>query len=347
MQCQRWWALADMTTFNQVTSPFPMPPPLSPMGESPTQFGTFEAPPTPALSFTKYQSPSTASSNFSCPQDQVATGFPKWDDGGDPEFNAHHSPFTGSNANNDRYDFGASVVQQPRLTMPSTPRLEQQGFVPSPNLTQTSTNKKNGFFQPMPPPARKIAIPRLQKLGLFEPLLPPTQNSTLQPFPTTGPTSISVSVKKRRHTKASLETASERKQKRQAVGSETPRQNPRSTKCEAFTPGLELSPDTLNNDSPSSALTFSGDSHDINRLTSPDYHCASSYTTIPQIDMNNTINKAGITSQQDLNDTVLVAFSSNDEPEDTGLGVSSPPMNHDFTSTPSMGVNMDQLLGNT
>ncbi|KAI9648332.1 hypothetical protein NHQ30_002965 [Ciborinia camelliae] len=334
--CHRWWALADMRPFGQAT----MPPPLSPTEEITSLFDALEAPPTPELSFTENQSPSTASSGFCYPsatasfnKHQITNEFPLiWDDVVEPGFVLPFTPLGGFDKkfSNGRGDFGSSVVQQPKTNMPRTPRLEQQGFVPSPNpslAVQTSANKQNGHFQPMPPPARKIAIPRLQKLGSFEPLIPPTQDLILQSAPAIGQASISVPPK-RRYTKVSAETLSDRRRKRQAVGSEKPKPNPVSIEYELSTPGSEYSPGTLINGSPGSALgQFSRESYNANHSTLTGFNNFNSNALVP------SSNRSAITSQKDWNDTVSVAFNSNPGAGSTGLGISGPPMNHgDFTN---------------
>ncbi|KAF7876756.1 hypothetical protein EAF04_001839 [Stromatinia cepivora] len=412
MQCQRWWAFADMTTFNQATSSlmmhhplssteereivavneaissFGMPPPLSAIEESPAQSGTYEAPPTPALSFTERQSPSTASSSFSCPfattsfsQDEIAAELPaSWDNVGDIRFASHYTPFGGfdqGSSDDDRDDFAVSDAQHNPTIMPSTPRLEQEGFVPSPNpsiLLHTSANKQNGFFHPIPPPARKIAIPQLQKQGAFPPFPPPTQNSMVRSSPVIEQASNSALPKKRRYTKVSAETLSARRQKRKAVGHETPQQNPTSADYGISTPGSEFSPGTLSNGSPGSALANSGEPYNTNQSILQGFPPVNSKTAMLHSNMNNTPNvgvitsqtdwnntvsaafnsnqgaRIGTTSQKDWEDSVSVAFNSNQGTGNTGLGIASPPMHNDFTnfggSVPTHCMDMDMDMEN-
>ncbi|KAJ8064040.1 hypothetical protein OCU04_007881 [Sclerotinia nivalis] len=413
MQCHRWWALADMTTFNQATSSlmmhpplsstdereivaineaissFGMPPPFSAIEESPTQSGTFEAPPTPASTFTERQSPSIASSSFNCPfattsfnQNQIAAELPaSWSNVGELGCASHYTPFCGfdqGSSDDERDDFLFSDAQNNTTIMPSTPRLEQEGFVPSPNpsiLLQTSANKQNGFFQPVPPPARKIAIPRLQKEGAFQPLFPQTQNSMVRSSPAIEQASYSAPPRKRRYTKVSAETLSARWQKRQAVGHETPQHNPTSADYEISTPGSEFSLGTLSNGSPGSAVSNPGEPYDINQSILQGFPFVNTKTAMlhsnvkntpnmdfitSQTDWNNTVSAAfnsnqgariGITSQKDWDDAASVAFNSNQGAGNTSLGIASPPMNHGFTNfggsvpTHCMDMDMGNVLG--
>ncbi|ESZ95679.1 hypothetical protein SBOR_3935 [Sclerotinia borealis F-4128] len=360
-QCQIWWTLADMTTLNQGTRPFSMPSPLSPTGIRPSQFDTHEAPPTPALSFTEYQSPSIASSKFSGPstitsfnEDQIAVGMPSsWNDAGEPGFASHFNPLGGFDQrflNNGGSQRGASIIQQSAATMPSTPRLEQQGFVPSPNPSlalQSSANKRNGYFQPMPPPVRKVAIPRLQKQGAFEPLLPPIQNSALRSSPAIEKASSCAPPKKRRYTKPSAETLIARQQKRQAVGSEKPKQNPVSTEYEVFTPGPASSPGTLGNDLCRGALEYSGESYRSDRSILPTFTSANTNRSPSMPNSNHNSNQGASTSHLHWDDAPSATFNSNQGIGNTGLGLSSPPMNRDFRNFEGLVPNlcMDMNMG--
>ncbi|CAD6443192.1 ec332849-a26c-402b-b9d9-61edefed2592 [Sclerotinia trifoliorum] len=360
MQCQRWWVLADMTIFNQATSSlmmhppltpneereivaineaissFGMPPSLSAIEESLTQSETFKALLTPASSFTKHQSPSTASSSFSCPfattsfnQNQIAAELPaSWNNVRRLGCASHDTPFCGfdRNSSDDERDyFLFSDAQDNPVTTPSASRLEQAGFISSRDpsiLVQTSANKQNGFFKPVPPPIRKIAIPRLQK-GSFRPLPHQTQNSMARSSPAIEQASDLAIPRKRRYTKISAETLSPGRQKRQALGHETPQHNPTSADYGISTPGSEFSPGTLRKDSLGSAVANSGEPYNANSKTATLHSNVNNIGVITsQTDWNNTVSVAfnsnqgahiGVTSQKDWDDAVLVAFNSNQE----------------------------------
>ncbi|APA13978.1 hypothetical protein sscle_12g087480 [Sclerotinia sclerotiorum 1980 UF-70] len=412
MQCQRWWVLADMTIFNQATSSlmihppltpteereivaineaissFGMPPPLSAIEESLTQSGTFGAPPTPASSFTERQSPSTASPSFSCSfattsftENQIAAELPaSLRKVGKLGCASHYTSFCGfdqGSSDDERDDFLFSDAQNNPAIIPSAPRLEQAGFVPSPALSmllQTSANKQNGFFQPVPPPVRKIAIPRLQKKGSFHPLSRQTQNFMVRSSPAIEQASDLALPRKRRYTKVSAETLSHERQKRQAVGHETPQHNLTSADYGISTPRSEFSPSALSKGSPGSAVANSGEPYNTNQSTLQGFPFATNKTALlhsnvsntpnigvitSQTDWNSTVSAAfnsnqgahlGIISQKDWDDAVSVAFNSNQEGGNTGLGIKSPPMNNDLTkfggsvALQCMGIDMD--IGN-
>lgn len=351
-QCQRWWALADMTMLNQRPGPFAIHPSLSPI-QGPLQVHTTEAPQTLGLSFTELQSPSaTASFN----DHQIGNEFPPiWNDITGPAF-ASPRNFTAlhrsdhRSLNNGRNEPGELFEQHPATPVPSTPHLEQQGFAPSPNPSlalQSSANKHNGFYQEMPPPARKIAIPRLQKLGAFEPLLPPNQNSVLGTFQTISHASSPDSTKKRQYAKASAETQIARQPKRQAVGSEIPRRNPVSSEYEAFTLGSESAPGTLSNGPHRSALASHGGFYNASESILPGSSLVNSNTAILRTKTNDTSssmlhsNQADIHSYTHWNDTFLAAVDSTQSAEYAGLGISGPQMNPRFSHFEGLGMGMN------
>ncbi|QSZ29833.1 hypothetical protein DSL72_004351 [Monilinia vaccinii-corymbosi] len=352
-QCQRWWFLADVTTLNQRIGPFTMHPSLPPTQEDPLQFETTEAPQTPALPFTKHQSLSTTSSNLSRPSaatpsngNQMPDVFPPvWNDVAESGFPSSTNFAPLRRLDHRLSNSGSSEPEEPfeqyhTTPVPSTPRLEQQGFTPSPSPSlalQNSANKQNGFFQPMPPPARKIAVPRLQKLGAFEPLLPPTQNSIIRSFPAIGEGPSSEETKKRTYMKASAETLGAKQRKRQAIGSEIPHQNPVSTEYEVFKPDLESSSDTVSNGSPGSALTSPGDFYNANEPIILGLTSVNS-TAILREEANErsppytpNLHHAAINPDTDWDDTLSATTGSNQIPENAGLGISSPPMDSGFS----------------
>ncbi|KAB8305132.1 hypothetical protein EYC80_004427 [Monilinia laxa] len=351
-QCQRWWALANMTMLNQRPGPFAMHQSLPPI-QGPSQFHTTEAPQNLELSFTENQSPSaTASFN----DHQTGNKFPPiWNDVAEPGFVSPQN-FTAPHRsnhrslNNGRNEAGELFERYPTTPVPSTPRLEQQGFAPSPNPSlaiPTSANKHNGFYQAMPTPARKIAIPRLQKLGAFEPLFPPTQNSVLGPFQTISHPSSSSSTKKRQYAKASAETLIARQPKRQAVGSEIPHWNPVSNEHEAFTFGSEYAPGTLSNGPHGSAPASHGDFHNASESILPGSSLVNSNTAILRTKTNDTSssvlnsNQADIHSHTHWNDAFSATVNSNQSAEYVSLGISSPQMNPSFSHFEGLGMDMN------
>ncbi|TGO47284.1 hypothetical protein BCON_0285g00080 [Botryotinia convoluta] len=404
-QCQRWWVLADMTIFNPATTPFKILPTmplneesvlekfnpanfnrfkgarsLSPMENSPTDISTFEVPPSPALSLKQRQTSSTASSSFSyqpatmsLDKGQIAADFSdSWNDGKDSSFSSHNSygDIDKGFLYNGGVEPGGLAVQQTPVFMPPTPRLEQNGFVPSPNPSlsfHTPFNKQGEFCRPMPPPARKIAIPRLQKQGNFEPLFPPTQHSEIRPSLPTPQTFTSGPHRKRGYTKVSQQALSGKPKKRRAVAGEMPQHKPGYTGMQEFPPGSRLSPDSLMHGSPGSASGFSSGSYNTKHLASTAFSAVkrsaetlrTNLNSVPhkvaigsQMDWKNTVStedspkgRAGniITTQQDWNDTVSAAFDAEQGAANTSLGISSPKISRDpskLPGTPMMCTDM-------
>ncbi|TGO36122.1 hypothetical protein BHYA_0135g00280 [Botrytis hyacinthi] len=388
-QCQRWWALADMTIFNPVTTPFkilPMMPlndqsvleefnpanfnrfrearTLSPMEDSPTDISAFEAPPSPILSQKQRQTPSTAPSSFSyqpatmlLDKGQLAADFTdSWDNDEDPSFPSHNS--YGNIDQGFLYNGGVKpgglAVQQPPVFMPPTPRLEQNGFAPSPNPSlsfHTFCNKQSGFCQPMPPPARKIATPRLQKQGTFEPLFPPTEHSEIRPF---LQTSTSAQIRKQGYSKVPPQALSETPKKRRAISTEIPHHEQQYTGTQEFPPGSEFSPGSLMHGSPGSALGFSSGFYNTNHSAPTAFSAVkrnadtlrTNLNSVPhkvaigsQMDCSNTVSTENgpkerdgniVTTQQDWNDTVSAPFDLEQGAGNTGLGISSPKISRDL-----------------
>ncbi|TGO20608.1 hypothetical protein BPAE_0281g00080 [Botrytis paeoniae] len=404
-QCQRWWVLADISVFNPATTPFKILPrmplneesvleefnpanfnrfkgvrSLSPMENSPTDISTFKSPPSPALSLKQRQTPSTASSSFSyqpatmsLDKGQIAAEFTdSWNDSGDTSFSSHNSygDIDQGFLYNGGVEPGGLDVQQTPIFMPSTPRLEQNGFVPSHNPSSPfhpPVNKQGEFCQPMPPPARKIVIPRLQKQGNFEPLFPPTQHSELRPSLPTPQTSTSRPHRKRGYTKVLPQACSGKPKKRRVVAGEMPQHKLGYTGMQEFPPGSKLSPGSLIYGSPGSASGFSSGSYNINNSASTAFSAVkrnaetlrTNLNSVPhkvaigsQMDWNNTGSienrpkgRAGniVTTQQDWNDTVPAAFDSEQGAANMGLGISSPKISRDpskLPGTPMMCTDM-------
>ncbi|KAM0132076.1 hypothetical protein ACHAP3_006512 [Botrytis cinerea] len=397
-QCQRWWVLADMTIFNPATTPFkilpPMPlneesvlgefnaaifnrfkgaPSMAPIESSPIDISTFEAPPSPALSLKRRQIRYSNSSSFnqqstmlSLDKDQTAFEFAdSWNHGGDSSF-----PPQDSYGDIDRgllYNGGVEpeglAVQHTPVFMPPTPRLNQNGFAPSPNPNlsfRTPVNKQDGFCQPMPPPARKIAIPRLQKQGTFEPLFSPTQNSELRPSLSPPQTFTSGALRKRGYTKFSPQALNDNPPKRRAVVGEMPHHNTEYTAMQEFSRGAKLPPGSLVHGSPGSASGFSNGScntnHSVSTASSPvkrngkmlriNLDSISHKAAIgSEMDYSNTVStenspgrKAGniVTRQQDWNDAVLAGFDLEQGATNTGLGIARPKISRDPSNLPGI-----------
>ncbi|KAF5874695.1 uncharacterized protein Bfra_004710 [Botrytis fragariae] len=404
-QCQRWWVLADMTIFNPANTPFKTLPimllneesvlqkfdpanfnrfkgaqSLSPMENSSTDISKFEAPPSPASSLKQPQTPSTASSSFSCQpatmsldKGQIAAGFTdSWNHGEDSNFSSHNSygDIDQGFLCNGGVEPGGLDVQQTPVFMPTTPRLEQNGFVPSHNPSSSfhqPVNKQGEFCRPMPPPARKIVIPRLQKQGNLEPLFPPTQHSELRPSLPTPQTFNSGTYRKRGYRKVSPQALSRKPKKRRAVAAEMPQHKPGYTGMQEFPPGSKLLPGSLMHGSPGSATGFTSGSYNTNHSASAAFSALkrnaetmrTNLKSVPhkvaigsQMDWNNTVStksspkgRAGnvVTTQQDWNDTVSAALDSERGGANTGLGISSPKISRDpsrLPGTPMMCTDM-------
>ncbi|KAF7900202.1 uncharacterized protein EAF01_007505 [Botrytis porri] len=404
-QCQRWWVLADMTIFNPVTTPFKtlptMPlneenilekfnpatfnrfqgaPSLSHMEDSPTEIGTFRAPPSPASSSSKRRQPSaTASSSISCQpstmsldKGQMPVEFTdSWNDGGDSSFSSHNSycDIDQSFLYNGGLEPGGLAVQQTPVFIPRTPRLEQKGFAPSPNPSlsfQTPVDKRSRFYQQIPPPARKIAIPRLEKHGTFEPLLPATEHSEHRPSLHTPQTSTSGPIRKRGYTDVLPQALRGNLKKRRVVAGEIPQRKSGYTGMQEFPPG----PKPLHGSLGSIAGFSSGSyntNHSASAASSPverngetlrtNLNSVSHKVAIgSQMDWSNTIStenspqgRAGniLTTQQDWNDTVSAAFDSEQGAANTGLGISSPEISRDSSNFPGIPMMCtDMSIGN-
>lgn len=355
MQCQRWWALADLAKIDQATSPFTVPSPLSPVDDGQLQFEMFQAPPTPALTFEEHRSPSTASSSFSYPpataalneqqmQKSMADGFSQiQNDAMEPRFASHFTPLGGFDqrfSSSGCYERGVPDEQYSMSLVPPTPRLEQEGFVPSPNpnqALQTSANKQNVFFQPVPTPARKIAIPRFQELGEFEPLLPISQSPIVQPASTIEQAWNSAETKKKRGwTKASAETIEARKRERLVGSNKMRKHNQLSIKHEVYTPGSVLTPGTLTNDTPIGAPGPLGKFYNANQSMLLGLDHGGDAST-PRRSVNNTSyvlnsDEAAITPQPEQLGATSEPLNPNQASENRGLEICSPPMNHHLTS---------------
>ncbi|TGO72403.1 hypothetical protein BELL_0458g00060 [Botrytis elliptica] len=404
-QCQRWWVLADMTIFNPTTTPFKVLPTMplneesvlekfdpanfnrfqgarsfSPMENSPmdrsTDRSTFEAPLSPELSLKQRQTPSTASSGFSyqpatisLDKGQIAADFTdSWNGAG------HSSVFSHNSYGDIDQDFlyngdvepGGLDVQQTPVLIPTTPRLEQNGFVTShnPSLSfHSPVEKRSGFCQPIPPPARKIAIPRLQKQGTFEPLFPPTEHSELRPSLPTPQNSTCGLLRKRGYSKVSPQVLNENPQKRRAVATEMPQHKPGYTGMQELPPGSKLSPGSLMHGSSGSTPGFFNGSYNTNYSASTAFSpfkrsaetLQTNHNTFPhkvaigsQMDWSNMVSTENcpkgrarniVATQQDWNDIVSATFDSN-----TGLEISSPKISRDpsnLPGTPMMCTDMN------
>lgn len=401
-QCQRWWVLADMTIFNPAATPFKIPPmmplnnqgvleefnpanfnrfkeaqTLSPIEESTAEINIFEAPPSPVLSQKQRQTPSTASSSFSyqpatmsLDKGQITAGFAdNWNDGEDSSFSSHNSygDIDQGFLYNGGVKPGGLAIQRTPIFVPPTPQLEQNGFAPSPNPSlsfHTPCNKQSGFCQPMPPPARKIAIPRLQKQRTFEPLFPPSEHSEHRP---TVQTSTSAQLRKRGYSKVPPQALSEPLKKRRAIATEIPHHEPGYTGTQEFPPGSEFSPGSLMHGAPRSARGFSSGFYNTNHSAPTAFSAVkrnaetlrTNLNSVPhkvamgsQMDWSSTIStKNGpkgraeniLTTQQDWNDTVPAAFVSEQGAANTILGISSPKISRDpskLPGTPMMFTDM-------
>lgn len=397
-QCQRWWVLADMTIFNPDTTPFkilpPMPlneesvlgefnaaifnrfkgaPSMAPMESSPIDISKFEAPPSPALSLKRRQMQYSDSSSFnqqstmsSLDKGQTAFEF------ADSWNRDRHSSFPpqDSYVDMDRgllYNAGIEpeglAIQHTPVFMPPTPRLDQNGFIPlpNPNLSfHSPVNKQDEFCQPMPPPARKIAIPRLQKQGTFEPLFPPTQNSELQPSLPPPQTFPYGALRKRGCAEFSPQALNDNPPKRRAVVGGMPHHNTEYTGMQEFSLGAKLPPDSLVHGSPGSASGFSNGScntnHSVSTASSPvkrngkrlqiNLDSISHKAAIgSEMDWSNTVlteNSPGskarniVTRQQDWNDAVLDGFDLEQGARNTGLGIAPPKISRDPSNLPGI-----------
>ncbi|TEY49384.1 hypothetical protein BOTCAL_0287g00080 [Botryotinia calthae] len=397
-QCQKWWVLADMTIFNPATTPFkilpPMPlneesvlgefnaaifnrfkgaPSMAPIESSPIDISTFEAPPSPASSLIRRQIQYSDSSSFnqqstmlSLDKGQTAFEFAdRWNHGGDSSFppeDSYGDIDRGLLCNGGVEPEGLAVRHTP-VFMPPTPRLDQNGFVPSPNPNlsfHTPVNKQDGFCQPMPPPARKIAIPRLQKQGTFEPLFPQTQNSELRPSLPPPQTFTSGALRKRGYAKFSRQALNDKPQKRRVVVGEMPQHNAEYTGMQEFSPGAKLPPDSLVYGFPGSNSGFSNGSCDTNHSVSTAFspvkrNGKTLRTNLDSIshkaaigskmDWSSTVStensperKAGniVTRQQDWNDAVLAGFDLEQGATNTGLGIARPKISRDPSNLPGI-----------
>ncbi|KAF7900851.1 hypothetical protein EAF00_003072 [Botryotinia globosa] len=404
-QCQRWRVLADMTIFDPTTTPFKILPtmplndqsdlekfnpasfnrfkdsqPLSPMEDSPMDMSTFEAPPSPVLSQKQLRTPSTASSSFSyqpatmsLDKGQITADYTdNWNDGEDTSFSSHnsHGDIDQGFLYNGSVKPGGLAVQQTPLFMPLTPRLEQNGFAPStkPNLSfHAPFNKQSEFCQPMPPPARKIAIPRLQKQGTFEPFFPPTEHPKLRPSLPAPQTSTSGPVRKRGYSEFPPQALSKTPKKRRAIATEMPHHEPGYTRTQEFPPGSRLSPASLVHSSPGSVSRFPSGFYNINHSASTAFSAVkrnaemlqTNFNIVPhkvamgsQMDWSSTVSTENgpkgrarniVTTQQDWNDTVPAASDSEKGAANTGLGISSPKISRDpskLPGTPMMCADM-------
>ncbi|TGO54818.1 hypothetical protein BOTNAR_0258g00110 [Botryotinia narcissicola] len=399
-QCQRWWVLADMTIFDPATTPFEILPTmplsdqsnleqfnpasfnrfkdaqsLSPMEDSPTNISTFKAPPSPVLSQKQLRTPSTAFLSFSyqpatmsLDEGQIRADYTdNWNDGEDTSFFSHnsHGNIDQGFLYNGSVKPGGLAVQQTPLFMPLTPRLEQNVFAPStnPNLSfHAPFNKQSGFCQPMPPPARKIAIPQLQKQGTLEPLFTPTEHPRLRPSLPAPQASTSGPLRKRGYSEFPLQALSETPKKQRALAIEMPHHEPGYTGMQGFPPGSRLSPASLMHSSPGSASRFPSGFYNTNRSASIAFSAVkrnaetlqTNFNSVPhkvamgsQMDWSSTVSAENgpkerarniVTTQQDWNDTVPAASDSEKGAANTGLGISSPKISRDPSKLPGTPI---------
>ncbi|KAF7956473.1 hypothetical protein EAE96_003814 [Botrytis aclada] len=404
-QCQRWWVLADMTIFNPATTPFKilptMPlhedsvmekfnpatfnrsegaPSLSPMEDSTMDISTFEAPPSPALSLKQCQSPSSASPRYvyqpammSLEEGHMAAEFAaSLNDGADSSISPQN-PYGNIDQGflyDDDVEHEGLAVQQTPVFMPTTPRLEQNEFVQSHNPSPSfhpPVNKQGEFCQLMPPPARKIAMPRLQNQGTFEPLFPPIRHSELRPSFPTPQTSTSGQIRKRGYTKVSPQALNGKPKKRRAVAGEMPQHKPEYTGMQEFLPSSKPSHGSLMHGSPGRASGLSSRSYNTNYSASTVFSPVERNAETLRNNLNNVPHKVAIDSemdwsntasaenrpggragmivatQQDWNDTVSAVFDSKQGAANGGLGISSPKIGRDppnLSGSPMMYTDM-------
>lgn len=340
------------STFNR----FKRAPSVSPMEDSPMDVSTFEAPPSPALSLKQCQSPSSASPRYiyqpammSLEEGRIAAeSAATLNDGADSSFAPQNS--YGEIDQGFLYDGGVEpgelAVQQTTVLMPTTPRLEQNEFVQSHNPSPSfhpPLNKQGEFCQPMPPPAPKIAIPRLQNQGTFEPLFPPTQRSELRTCFPTPQTSTSGQIRKRGYTKVSPQALNGKPKKRRAVACEMPQHKLEYTGMQEFPPGSKLSHGSLMHGSPGRASGLSSRSYNTNYSASTVFGPVQRNAETLRNNLNTVPHKIAIGSQMDWNNTVSAAFDSEPDAANAGLGFLSPKISRNppnLSGSPMMYTDM-------